>query len=113
MRRLLGLPPEIAPVGPTTEAEARSAFQTSVVISGLRCLLTYIVLPFIAPFVGLAASINAPLGIVVALVAMVSIVASMRRFFSVLHRRRWAYATLGGLMFAFLIVTLVIDITNL
>lgn len=112
MLRVLRLPlaPEPSATG---QDKAQSAFQTSIVISGLRCLLTYIVLPFIAPFVGLAASINAPLGIFVALVAMVSIIASMRRFFGSRHRRRWAYATLGGLMFGFLIVTLIIDINSL
>lgn len=112
MLRLLRLPlsPEPSVAG---QGKAQSAFQTSIVISGLRCLLTYIVLPFIAPFVGMAASLNAPLGILVALVAMVSIIASMRRFFGSQHRRRWAYATLGGLMFGFLIVTLIIDINSL
>ncbi len=96
-----------------SKAAAQAAFQKSIVISGTRCLLTYIVLPFIAPFVGIAASIGAPLGITVALVAMVSIVISLRRFFGSMHPKRWAYGSLAGLMFAFLIVTIVIDIGQL
>lgn len=96
-----------------SRAAAQSAFQKSIVISGTRCLLTYIVLPFIAPFVGMAASIGAPLGIAVALVAMVSIVISLRRFFGSMHPKRWAYGSLAGLMFAFLIVTIVIDLGQL
>lgn len=81
MLRLLRLPLEPAPRTKAGDAKARSAFQTSIVISGVRCLLTYILLPFVAPFVGIAASVGEPLGIAVALIAMISITASMRRFF--------------------------------
>ena len=109
---LLRLPVEPSAVD-ANKAAARAAFQKSIVISGARCLLTYIVLPFIAPFVGIAASIGAPLGIAVALVAMVSIIISLRRFFGSMHPKRWAYASLSGVMFAFLIVTIVIDIGQL
>lgn len=96
-----------------SRAAAQAAFQKSIVISGARCLLTYIVLPFIAPFVGIAARVGAPLGIAVALIAMVSIIISLRRFFGSLHPKRWAYGSLAGLMFAFLIVTIIIDIGQL
>ena len=109
---LLRLPVEPSAVD-ANKAAAQAAFQKSIVISGARCLLTYIVLPFIAPFVGIAASIGAPLGIAVALVAMVSIIISLRRFFGSMHPKRWAYASLSGVMFAFLIVTIVIDIGQL
>ena len=109
---LLRLPVEPSAVD-ANKAAAQAAFQKSIVISGARCLLTYIVLPFIAPFVGIAASIGAPLGIAVALVAMVSIIISLRRFFGSMHSKRWAYASLSGVMFVFLIVTIVIDIGQL
>lgn len=109
---LLRLPTESSAVA-ASKAAAQEAFQKSIVISGTRCLLTYIILPFIAPFVGLAASVGAPIGIAVALVAMVSIIISLRRFFGSMHPKRWAYGSLAGLMFAFLIVTIVIDIGQL
>ncbi len=112
MFSLLRLPKESSAVA-QSRAAAQDAFQKSIVISGTRCLLTYIVLPFIAPFVGIAARVGAPLGITVALVAMVSIVISLRRFFGSMHPKRWAYGSLAGLMFAFLIVTIVIDIGQL
>ena len=89
---------------------AQSAFQTSMLVSSVRCLLTYIVLPFVAPLLGVAASIGEPLGIVVALVAMFSITLSMRRFFGSDHPKRWQYAAVAGVMFCFLIYLLVTDI---
>jgi len=112
MFALLRLPTESSAVAASRSA-AQAAFQKSIVISGARCLLTYIFLPFIAPFVGIAASVGAPLGIAVALIAMISIIISLRRFFGSLHPKRWAYGSLAGLMFVFLVVTIVIDIGQL
>ncbi len=113
MLSLLRLPLEQEKPVAGAEAKARSAFQTSVAISAVRCLITYIFLPFIAPFIGLAARIGEPLGIVVALVAVVSIIASTRRFWSTRHRTRWAYTALGGVMLCFLVFLLATDISNL
>ena len=89
---------------------AQSAFQTSILVSSVRCLLTYVILPFVAPLVGVAASIGEPLGIAVALIAMVSITFSMRRFFGSDHPKRWQYAVVAGVMFCFLIYLLVNDV---
>lgn len=109
MLRLLRLPADVQ----GTDAEARSAFQQSIVISSIRCLLTYIILPFVAPTIGVIASIGPVLGIIVSLVAMVSITISMRRFWRVRHAQRWAYTTLGGLMFAFLVFLIIRDVIAL
>lgn len=109
MLKLLRLPTEQS----GTDAEARSAFQTSIVVSSIRCLLTYIVLPFVAPTVGFLAKIGPGLSIIVGLVAIVSITMSMRRFWRVRHGQRWAYTTLGGLMFCFICFLLVRDVIAL
>src|SRR5918999_1427721 len=63
MRRLLRVPPAGTRVVPRTAAQR--AFSTSMVVSGLRCLLTYVVLHFVAPAVGFAAGIGPVLGLVV------------------------------------------------
>ncbi len=89
---------------------AQSAFQTSMLVSSIRCTLTYVILPFIAPLIGVAASIGEPLGIAVALIAMVSITFSMRRFFGSDHPKRWQYAAVASVMFCFLIYLLVNDV---
>lgn len=109
MLRVLRLPEDTS----GTEDQARSAFQTSIVLSSIRCLLTYIILPFVAPTVGFFATIGRPLGIAVSLIAMVSIITSMRRFWRVRHPQRWAYTTLGGLMMCFLVYLLVRDLFGL
>lgn len=96
-----------------TSADAQSAFQKSILISALRCIITYVFLPFIAPTIGFFADIGPGVGIVVALAALTSITFSMRRFFGSRHPHRWTYAGLGGMMSLFLAFLLVRDISAL
>ncbi len=93
-----------------TQAQAQSAFQKSIVVSSIRCLLTYIFFPFVAPAIGMAASVGRPVGVAIGLVAMFSIVLSMRRFWGSRHPKRWHYTVLGGTVFVFLAVSFVIDL---
>lgn len=108
MRRLLRV--DQAP--PATAASARKAFQTSVVVSGVRCLLTYIVLPFVVPFLGLAAGVTPVIGAVIGIIAALCIVSSMRRFWRSDHRARWGYTAFGVAMLAFLVGMTVRDIVQ-
>ena len=93
-----------------TAADARKALQTSVMVSAVRCLLTYIVLPFVLPFLGLAAGVGPLIGAVIGIIAAVCIVSSMRRFWRVDHRARWGYTAFGTLMLVFLVAMSVRDI---
>lgn len=106
MRRLL----RVDHAEPATAASARKAFQTSVVVSGIRCLLTYIVLPFIVPVLGLAAGVTPIVGAVIGIIAACCIVSSMRRFWRSDHRARWGYTAFGGAMLIFLLAMSVRDI---
>jgi ABC-type iron transport system FetAB permease component len=111
MRRLLRVPPA-GPPG-STAASARRAFSTSIVVSGIRCLLTYVVLPFVAPALGLAAGVGPALGIVIGLVAIVANVASARRFWRANHPRRWAFTAIAFGVIVLLLVLLVQDVAEL
>jgi hypothetical protein len=106
MRRLLRLPVD-APPG--SAAGARKAFQTSLVVATFRCLLMYVVFPFVLPAVGIAKGVGPVIGLVINLAAMVCIVMSMRRFFRADHPKRWWYAALGGTVLVFLVVLAVQD----
>jgi hypothetical protein len=109
MRRLLRLPE-----GQTsTAAEARSAFQKSLFISTCRCLLMYIVFPFVLPAVGIARGVGPFIGVVIGLLAMVSIVYSIRRFWRANHSKRWHYTIFGSVIIAFLVFLAVEDISSL
>ena len=91
MRRLLRIPE-----GQTaSEGAAQRAFSTSVLVSATRCTLTYVVLPFLLPALGLAAGVGPAIGIPVGLVAIAFNVATIRRFWAADHRWRWAYTALA------------------
>ena len=100
MRRVLRLPVD-APAG--TAEGARKAFQTSIMVAAVRCVLMYLVFPFVLPAVGL----------VVNTAAMVCIVLSMRRFFRADHPKRWHYAALGGTVLFLLAYLAVVDIADI
>jgi hypothetical protein len=109
MRRLLRLPE-----GRTSTAdEARSAFQKSLFISTCRCLLMYIVFPFVLPAVGVARGVGPYIGLAIGLLAMVSIVYSIRRFWRADHSKRWHYTIFGTVIIAFLIYLAVQDISTI
>jgi len=109
MRRLLRLPE-----GQTsTAAEARSAFQKSLAYTTCRCLLMYIILPFVLPLVGIAQSVGPYIAIPIGVVAIVSIVYSIRRFWRANHSKRWHYTVFGTVIIGFLIYLTVKDTIEL
>ena len=110
MRRVLRLPVD-APSG--TAEGARKAFQTSMMVATVRCLLMYIVFPFVLPALGIARGVGPAIGLAVNAVAMVCIVLSMRRFFRADHPKRWWYAGIGGAMLVLLGVLAAVDIADL
>jgi hypothetical protein len=106
MRRLLRV--DGAP--PSTAGAARKAFQTSVLVAAVRCILTYIVLPFVLPAIGLAAGVTPVVGAIIGVIAVGCIVSSMRRFWRADHRARWFYTCFGGAIALFLIAFIIRDI---
>jgi hypothetical protein len=110
VRRLLRLPLD-APKA--SEASARSLVERSLLISMVRCLLTYVVLPFVAPILGVGLGVTPIVGIVVGGVAIVANVASVRRFWRADHRYRWHYTALASLIVVLLSWLVVADLVEL
>ena len=108
MRRLLRLPP-----GADPNAAAEKAFGTSILISTVRCLLTYVLLPLLKPVIDLSGGVGPILGLGIGTVSAVAIVYSMRRFWRADHRMRWAYTVVGGGILVLLAVQAVGDVTAL
>lgn len=110
MRRLLRLPVD----GPSASPDAaRRAFQTSIMVATVRCLLMYIVFPFVLPALGLASGVGPLIGIPISVIAVTAIVMSIRRFWRADHSKRWHYTVLGGVVIAFLIGLVVVDLAEL
>ena len=109
MRRLLRLPE-----GKTsTAAEARSAFQKSIVITACRCVVMYLVLPFVLPIVGVASGVGPAIGLAIGILAIIAIIYSIRRFWRADHPKRWHYTIFATVIIGFLIYLSVKDIIDL
>jgi hypothetical protein len=100
----------------TGEASSRSAenvFGASILLSTVRCMLTYVVLPLLKPVVDLSGGVGPVLGLTIGTVSAVFIVASMRRFWAADHRLRWGYTVIGGAILVLLAVGAVGDVVAL
>jgi hypothetical protein len=70
---------------------ADRAFGASLVFSALRCVLQYIVLPIILPLIGLAGDFSIGVVVLLDLVALTSIIYSIRRLWQLNHPQRWNF----------------------
>ena len=110
MRRLLRLPVD----GPRASGEAaRKAFQTSLLVATVRCLLMYLVFPFVLPALGLAKGVGPAIGLVISVAAIVAITMSIRRFWRADHSKRWHYTVLGTTVMCFMAYLVVRDVADL
>ncbi|MGO9335081.1 MAG: hypothetical protein ACLQCU_13725 [Acidimicrobiales bacterium] len=105
MRRVLRIPE-----GPPSadEASAHRIFSASIMLSGLRCLLGYVVLPILTPVLGVAAGAGPEIGLPIGLIALVFDVRGIRRFWLANHRWRWPITALYSVVIV-LVTTLVIS----
>src|SRR5688500_20167289 len=110
MRRLLRLPID-APKA--TEASARQLVEKSLLISMARCLLTYVVLPFVVPIIGIRGNVAPVIGVVLGVVAIVANIASIRRFWRADHRYRWHYTALAAPIVTALVWLVIADLVEL
>lgn len=96
VRRWL-LVPEVRPSVTDTkdrDAAAHKMFNVSMALSGLRCLLTYVLLPVVTPALGAAARVGPIVGIPISAVALVFDVMAVRRFWIANHRWRWGISAI-------------------
>ncbi len=110
MRKLLLLEPDAPRV---SIFGSEQLFGRSIAISAVRCLLTYVFLPLLAPIVNLSGIYGPILGLVLGAVSMIAIVFSMRRFFAADHKWRWGYAIFGGAVLVWLVIQTAFDVASL
>lgn len=97
----------------TAEEEAQKTFSTSITISAVRCLLTYVIFPFVAPLVGVASGVGSTIGVVTSIIGVIANVWSIRRFHSSQHRWRWPITAINVGVIVLLSILFVIDLTDL
>jgi hypothetical protein len=92
---------------------ARRSTTTAIVASGIRCTITYLLIPILTPFVGLLDTLGAPLSIALCVLAVGFGTAGVRRFWIADHRARWLYTAFMGVVFVLLGVAIVVDVSTM
>jgi hypothetical protein len=93
--------------------QALLSLKGSIWLSGIRCIITYAILPALAPVVGWIGVLARPLSVVLVLAAMVLSVHSLRRVWLANWAQRWAYTAFIAVVLVLLTVVLVVDIRAL
>lgn len=109
VRRLLRIS-DAAPA--MSEVELRSAFSRSMLVSAARCLLTYLVIPFVLFPMGVASGVGPVIGVPLGMLAIVFNVKSIRRFWRADHQWRWAYTALSTTVIAMVVGLIALDLVR-
>ncbi len=117
MSRLLLIDQQGRISAPSDEAgqtrRAENALTISLLFSGLRCILQYVLLPFLLPIIGVAADATVPILLLINLIAIVSIFLSLRRFWTIAYKHRWSYLLVALAALTLLIAFTAYDIAQL
>ncbi|MGO1510264.1 MAG: hypothetical protein ACTHXO_00465 [Actinomycetaceae bacterium] len=109
MRRLL----RVRRTDRNLDAGAHRRLRLSLVVSAVRCLVTYVLIPVLVPLLSVAGVLAAPVGIALCAVAVVSGISALRRFWATDHKGRWMYTGFIAVVFLVLAVGLVADVSHL
>lgn len=92
---------------------ARRSTTAALALSGIRCTITYLLIPAVTPIIGLFETIGAPLSIALSSIAIVMGLSGVRRFWIADHRARWAYTNFIGVVLVLLSIGIVFDLLTI
>jgi hypothetical protein len=97
------------------DASPRALFDLkgSMLIAGVRCTLTYIIIPFGAPLIGWLGVLAAPFSLVLSVTALVLAISSLRRVWMADYRHRWPYTAFIVVAVTLLTVVIIGDTRTL
>jgi hypothetical protein len=115
MGRLLfiDVPLSTAASEPRSTEQAERTFGISLLISAVRCILQYMILPFVLPVIGVASEAAVPISLTINIIAVGLIFYSLRRFWKIGYARRWQYLPVALAAFLILGVFIAMDIKAL
>ena len=94
-------------------ASASTTFSRSMVVSGTRCLLAYVVFPWLLPLLGVVPGVGAAVGLSLSVVGIGFNLASIRRFRRSEMRWRSAVLAINVAVIALLVVLIAMDVAAL
>jgi len=88
-------------------------FSKSMIISGIRCMLSYVVFPWLLPVLGATGTVGPLIGIPIALVAIWFNISSIKRFTKSGHQLKKLVIPINAAVIALLLVLVVLDVVEL
>jgi prepilin signal peptidase PulO-like enzyme (type II secretory pathway) len=95
------------------EPRALMPLKGSLAISAVRCVITYAVIPALAPVITGLGGLAAPLALLLSLVAAVMAIVSLRRVWLADWSYRWAYTGFIVVVLVLLAVTMAFDLRTI
>jgi hypothetical protein len=92
---------------------AKRALTASLLFSGVRCILMYVIIPFVLPLIGVTGLFAAQLDILINLVAIAALIYSVRRFWQINYHGKVAYTLVAVVAFVFLLIFIALDLRAL
>ena len=94
------------------ETAART-FSVSMVVSGVRCVLAYVVFPWLLPVLGVTGGVGPGVGLAIGTVAIGFNVWSIVRFWRADHRLKWIVIPINVAVIVLLLVLVGFDVNDL
>ena len=98
---------------PDIDEQPERVFSQSILISGIRCVLTYVIFPFVFPVIGITSGIGSTIGLIVGTIAIAANVFSIRRFWKADHKYKVPVSILNVGIIVLLVILVVLDANNL
>ena len=105
--------PAAASTSEGDEVAAERAFSKSILVSAVRCTLTYVLIPFVFPIIGFGAGVGPWIGVPIGIAAIVANLVSIRRFHRADHKWKWPMTAINVGIIGLLVVLVVSDLANL
>lgn len=95
------------------EPRALMPMKGSLVISAIRCTITYAIIPALAPIIGGIGILATPLSLLLSAVAAVMAIVSLRRVWQADWSGRWGYTAFAVVVLVLLAVVMAYDVGRL
>ncbi len=97
------------------DASPRALFDLkgSMLLAGVRCTLSYLIIPLGAPLIGWLGILATPLSLAMSAVAIGLAISSLRRVWMADYRHRWSYTAFIVVAVVLLVVVVVGDVRAL
>jgi hypothetical protein len=92
---------------------AQRALTFGLLLSGLRCTVQYLVLPFILPWIGVTGAVPPWITLVLGALALGALARNVRSLWRLHHPRKWSYLQIAFIVTAVLLLFTVVDIRSL